>query len=100
MTKPSKGMRHGTRRKLKKGFRERFKPERFIQEFKPEDKVIIKQNASSHKMPHPIFKGRIGRVREKRGRAYIVEIRTGNKAKELMVKPEHLIKLPQRKQKK
>lgn len=90
MTKPSKGLRHRTRSKLKKGSREKFKPERFIQEFKPEDKVIIKQDASSHKMPHPIFRGKIGKVKGKRGRAYIIEIRAGNKTKELMVRPEHL----------
>ncbi len=90
MVRASKGIRHGTRKKLKKGFRERFKPESFIQEFKPEDKVIIKQDASSYRMPHPVFKGKIGEIKGKRGRAYIIEIRAGNKIKELIVRPEHL----------
>jgi len=97
MSGASKGMRHGTRRRLKKRLRERFKPERFMQEFKPQDKVIIRQNASSHEMPHPVFMGKAGIIKGKRGRAYIVEIMAGNKVKEMAVRPEHLKKPPVKK---
>jgi large subunit ribosomal protein L21e len=93
MVKASKGMRHGTRRKLRKRPGEKFKTERFIQEFKPGDKVIIKQNPSSHRMPHPVFMGRTGEVKKRRGRAYVIEISAGNRPKKLIVRPEHLKKL-------
>ncbi|MCS7105748.1 MAG: 50S ribosomal protein L21e, partial [Candidatus Aenigmarchaeota archaeon] len=54
-------------------------------------KVVIAQEPSSHSgMPHPRFKGRIGKVIGKRGKSYIVEITDGNKVKKIISKPEHL----------
>jgi large subunit ribosomal protein L21e len=41
-------------------------------------------------MPHPRFKGKTGRIIEKRGKSYIVQILDGNKAKKLIARPEHL----------
>ncbi len=92
MTRTSKGFRSGTRKKLSKKFRSKFKPENYMQEFKPRSKVIIRQNPSSQKgMPYPKFRGEAGEIKGKRGKAYIVEVKIGNKKRELIVRPEHLI---------
>lgn len=89
--KKSKGFRSGTRKKLKKNFREKFKVTNFLQEFKPGDKVTIVLNPSSHKgMPFPRFKGKIGEVKEKRGKAFLIEIKDGDKFKKIISRPEHL----------
>jgi large subunit ribosomal protein L21e len=89
MAKKSKGFRSGTRKKL----RQRTRPPitKFIQEFKKNQKVAILPEPSSHKgMPHPRFKGKMGRIIEKKGKSYIVEITDGNKKKKLIARPEHL----------
>ncbi len=91
MVRASKGFRRSTRRKLKKGRREKFKVTPYLREFKPGDRVVIKIDPSSHKgMPFPKFKGKVGEVRERRGEAYIVKIRVGGKTKEIISRPEHL----------
>ena len=41
-------------------------------------------------MPHPRFLGTTGRIVERRGRAYVVQIRDGHMTKTLLVRPEHL----------
>ncbi|RLI98468.1 MAG: 50S ribosomal protein L21e, partial [Candidatus Aenigmatarchaeota archaeon] len=59
MAKASKGTLRGTRSKNKKGLRDKFKPETFIQEFKEGSKVIIGINPLSQKgRPHPRFVGK------------------------------------------
>ena len=92
MVRASSGFRHATRRKLKKGLREKFTVEKYIKEFKAENKVIIKQEPASQKgMPHPRFKGKVGVIKEKRGSAYVVKIKVGkNKYKDVIARPEHL----------
>lgn len=94
MVKSSRGFRSSTRRKLKKSLRDKFKPGRFIKEFKTNDKVVIKQDPSSQRgMPHPRFKGKVGVVTERRGNSYILEIYMGNKRKTVVSRPEHLKKI-------
>lgn len=94
MVRASHGLRSGTRQKLKKGVREKFKPERYIQEFDIGEMVALKLEPASHKgMPHPRFKGRIGEIIEKRGRAYVIKIRDGNRYKKIISRPEHLKKI-------
>ena len=89
--KSSKGFRSGTRKKLRKKKRAKFKTEKFMKRFKIDQRVVIKQDPSSHKgMPHPRFKGMIGVVKEKRGEAYVVGIKLGNLEKSVIARPEHL----------
>ncbi|MEM5794476.1 MAG: 50S ribosomal protein L21e [Candidatus Aenigmatarchaeota archaeon] len=91
MVKKSRGIRAKTREKLrqKPGYRPAIT--KFLQEFKEGQKVAILQEPSSHSgMPHPRFKGRIGKVIGKRGKSYIVEITDGNKVKKIISRPEHL----------
>ncbi|MBI4173188.1 MAG: 50S ribosomal protein L21e [Candidatus Aenigmarchaeota archaeon] len=91
MAKSSKGFRKETRRKLKKGVRDKFKPEDYIREFKGGQHVVLMLEPASHKgMPFPKFKGKIGKVKGRRGRAYLVEITDRGKRKTVIAKPEHL----------
>jgi len=91
MARASSGFRKGSRKKLRKSLRLKFKPQDRLVVFKPKTKVVIKQNPQSQKgMPHPVFKGRTGTVVSKRGSAYILEVRIGNAKKQIIARPEHL----------
>ena len=91
MTKKSRGFRSGTREKLaqKPGYRPAIT--KFLQEFsKTQDVAIMQEPSSQSGMPHPRFKGKMGKIIGKRGKAYIIEISDGNKVKRLIAKPEHI----------
>ena len=91
MAKASRGLRAGTRRKLKKEFGSKFTVTNYLRSFKVDERVTISQNPSSHKgMPYIRFKGAAGVVKGRRGGAYIVEIKSGNKKKTVIARPEHL----------
>ncbi|VVB89155.1 50S ribosomal protein L21e [uncultured archaeon] len=88
---------HGTRRKsrhkLTKTVREKgLTPiTRALREFNEGDLVNIDLDPSiQNGMPHPKFHGRTGRIIERRGRAYMVEVRDGGLMKEVIALPEHL----------
>ncbi|MBI4362319.1 MAG: 50S ribosomal protein L21e [Euryarchaeota archaeon] len=84
-------VRRKTRTKLRRGLRERSSIRRAVQQFDPGATVHIDIDPSIHKgMPHPRFTGYTGHVLDRRGRAYIVQIREGHKDKTLLVRPEHL----------
>lgn len=89
----SRGFRSKTRHKLQKTNRRgRTNPiTKKIQKFSENDMVHIIIDPSVHKgQPHPRFHGMTGRVVKERGRAYIVTLKEGNKAKQVIVRPEHL----------
>ncbi|GAB6055382.1 50S ribosomal protein L21e [Methanobacterium alkalithermotolerans] len=89
----SRGSRSKTRYKLQNTNRAgRTNPiTKKIQQFAENDMVHIIIDPSVHKgQPHPRFHGMTGRVVEGRGRAYIVALNDGNKAKQIIVRPEHL----------
>lgn len=89
MVKKSRGFRSRTRKKLKQKARPPIT--KFLQDFNIGERVIILQEPSSQKgMPHPRFKGRVGKIVDKRGKSYIVEIIDGNKVKKIISRPEHL----------
>jgi len=91
--KASKGLKRGTRRLFKAELRDKFKPESYIQEFKPGDKVIIKISPSSRRSAiHHRFNGKMGIVKGKRGDAFVLETFLGGKKKEIHATPEHLKK--------
>ncbi|MFQ6064502.1 MAG: 50S ribosomal protein L21e [Candidatus Bathyarchaeia archaeon] len=97
MGRKSKGYRAKTRSLLRRKPRERGKTglSKILHEYKPGDKVVIKINPSVHKgMPHRRYHGRMGIVTEKKGRAYIVEVREGDATKEIITRPEHLKSMP------
>ncbi len=91
MVRASKGFRSGTRRKLSKNFRNKFKPSDYLREFLPEQKIIVNQNPASQKgMPHIRYKGKTGTVLEKRGESYLISLKAGNKKIKVIARPEHL----------
>jgi large subunit ribosomal protein L21e len=64
---------------------------RKIQKFEQEDIVHIIIDPSIHKgQPHPRFHGKTAKVVGEKGKAYILSLNDGNKAKEVIVRPEHL----------
>jgi large subunit ribosomal protein L21e len=92
MVKKSRGARRGTRRKLKRERKKKFTIAPYMRTFETNDTVVIKPNPSSQKgLPDPVFGGRTGKIRERRGRSYVVELKVGKKAKRVTARPEHLI---------
>jgi large subunit ribosomal protein L21e len=93
MVQRSRGFRSKTRHKLQLTKRPgRSNPiTKKIQRFDADDLVHIIIDPSVQKgQPHPRFHGKTAKVVETRGRAYIVSLNDGNKAKKLIVRPEHL----------
>jgi len=89
----SKGYYAGTRSLLKKPTREKGKPKisKILQDYQPGSQVIIRMDSSTQKsMPHKRFHGKIGTVKERRGRGYVVIVPQGNSIKEIIVRSEHL----------
>jgi large subunit ribosomal protein L21e len=91
VVRKSRGFRRGTRKKLKQKPGRKPAITRFIQRFKVGQRVVIELEPSSPRgMPHPRFKGKVGRVVGRRGKSYILEIRNGKKVKRVISAPEHL----------
>jgi len=96
MVKASHGPRRRTRKKLKKSIRARGKVSivKMLQKFKKGEKVVIKPEPAVHKgMPNKRFFGRVGIVAEKRGKAYILEVKDGKAVKQVISLPVHLKRL-------
>lgn len=66
-------------------------PASVLVEYKVGEKVVIDINPSVHKgMPFRRFQGKIGRIVEQRGRAYVIEVKEGDKLKYVISRPEHI----------
>jgi large subunit ribosomal protein L21e len=84
---------HGPHRRTREKFRRtgRVSINKFIKQFNIGDRVVIDIESSSLSgMPFKRFQGLSGKVIEKRGRAYLIEIKDGNKAKTVITNPEHM----------
>lgn len=95
MVRRSKGTRSKTRKVLRKRPRQKGLPPvtRVLQTFEEGEKASIIIDPSIHKgQPHRRFYGLTGTIVGKQGRAFLVEVKTGNKKKILIVGPEHLRK--------
>ena len=89
MVQKSKGPRKRTRKLLR--VKERTPITKYLQKFEIGERVVIRPTPSSHKgMPFKRFVGKIGTIIEKRGKAYIVQIKNGEKEKKIIARPEHL----------
>jgi large subunit ribosomal protein L21e len=89
----AKGFRRKTRSLLKRNPRERGKTglSQVLQEYEPDEKVVVKIDPSVHKgMPHRRYHGKIGVIVNKRGRSYVVNVSMGEAVKEIIVRPEHI----------
>ncbi len=65
-------------------------PTMILRTYKVGQLVLIAPQSRYEGMPHPRYRGRVGTVRELRGRAYVVRIRDGNSIKPLVVPGVHL----------
>ncbi len=93
MTNRSKGFRSATRMKFTKHVREHgaIHVTRVIQDLKLGAKVVVVVDSGTMKgQPHARYQGRVGVVAERRGRAYVVEVRDGGTIKKIISRPEHL----------
>jgi large subunit ribosomal protein L21e len=93
MGKNPRGLRHKTRKIFKKSAREKgLAPlSRIMYEYKIQEHVDIIPDSSIHKtLPHRRFCGKVGVIIAKRGRAYQVQIKDGNKTKSIFLRKEHM----------
>ena len=93
MATRSHGLSVGTRRKFKKKPREKGKIRirAALENYKTGESVIIKVDSSYHKgMPYKRFLGKQGKILEKRGNSYVIEIKDGNKQKTIICAPLHI----------
>lgn len=88
------GARRKTRHIMSKSVSERGKLhiKRFLQAFEEGDKVLLKAYPSYQKGIFCLrFQGRIGEVKGKIGECYKVKVKDGNKVKECVIHPVHLL---------
>jgi large subunit ribosomal protein L21e len=94
MVRAPRGLRHRTRKLLRKNIRERGAVPSLsllMIEYNPGEKAIIDINPSVHKgMPHRRYQGRTVEIVGKRGRAYVAVLYEGSVKKTFFVRPEHL----------
>ncbi|MGQ9788108.1 MAG: 50S ribosomal protein L21e [Candidatus Hadarchaeaceae archaeon] len=93
MSGRSKGLRSKSRKKLTKHPRQSglSSISRAAQDLSPGTKVSIILDPSVVKgQPHHRYHGRTGVVSERRGRAYVVDVRDGGTIKRVISRPEHL----------
>ena len=93
MARRSKGLRSKSRGKLTKHPRQLgLSPvSRAVQELPVGTRVAIILDPGVVKgQPHPRYHGRVGTIQERRGRAYVVEVRDGGSIKRIISRPEHL----------
>jgi large subunit ribosomal protein L21e len=64
-----------------------------MKNFSEGDKVVIVQKGNYRNIPHPRYKGKIGKVIEKRGRSYVVEVKVSKTMNKKIICPQmHLEK--------
>jgi large subunit ribosomal protein L21e len=93
--KSSKGMNKRTRGILRRTPRQRgLSPiTRCFQKYELGQQATIILDPSIRKgRPHTCFHGKTGRVVGNQGRAYLMDVKIGNKVKQVVVLPEHLRK--------
>lgn len=94
MVKRSRGYLSKFTRRLKK--ERKFTINDYVKSFKEGEKVYIdiQPEYKIGGMPHSRFNGKIGRVIEKRGDCYVVEVKMGGVIKRPIIHPIHLKPIP------
>ena len=94
MVKRSRGYLSKCSRRLKA--HRRLTVNDFIKEFKVGDRVYIHPVPyyKRGQIPHKRFKGKVGKVVEVRGNAYVVEVKVGGKTFRPIILPMHLKPAP------
>ena len=91
--KKSKGYRRGTRQLSTKAPRDKGRPKlgKLLINYEVGSQVIVKGDSSVQKsLPHKRFHGKIGTVKAKRGRGYVVSVPQGDAVKDVILRSEHL----------
>jgi len=94
--KKTGGLRRKSRSLFKKHKREKGKLSlrRYLQTLKAGDTVTLTLESAFHKgIYHPMFYGKTGTIKAKKGKCYEVLITNGGKQKTLIVHPVHLKKV-------
>ncbi|MDE1798650.1 MAG: 50S ribosomal protein L21e [Candidatus Micrarchaeota archaeon] len=68
----------------------RLTPAQLVRSYKVGDLVILDHQSRYEGMPHPRYRGRVGKILKARGKAYEVGIVDGNAKKVLVVPSVHL----------
>ena len=87
------GFRRKTRSKLrqKHGLKGKINIQRYFQKFNIGDKVYLAVNPAIHRgMYFPRFHGKVGIIKDQKGKCYEVKIKDQNKEKILIIHPIHL----------
>lgn len=95
MARRSRGSRNKTRKLLRRDVRaKKLTITDRLKTFDVGEKAVVKIESSSQRgVPHPRYYGVLGRVVEKRGKCYVVQIKDKGKEKKLIAAPEHLKKV-------
>ena len=94
MTRRSKGLFSGRSRHLSRhNMPSKISGREIIKSYEVGDRVAIVPKSNMKNIPHPRYKGRIANVIEKRGSAYVVELKMFNMTKRLTVPALHLKKV-------
>ncbi|EET90339.1 MAG: Ribosomal protein L21e [Candidatus Micrarchaeum acidiphilum ARMAN-2] len=93
MTKKSSGLLSGRTRNLARHHMPSATSIRdYIKDFQIGERVAIVPKGNFGNIPHPRYKGKIGEVVERRGKAYVVQIKVMNATRKLVVPAVHLEK--------
>ena len=85
-TRGRKVLRHHPRERGYRGL------SRLMYEYSIGDYVVIDIDPTFiETAPHRRYQGRVGRIIEKRGRAYVIEVRVGGKVKKIITTPDHIV---------
>lgn len=91
MTKKSSGWFVGKTRHLARHHRpSSLSVSEIIKSFGVGDKVAIVPKGNFRNIPHPRYRGKVGKVVERRGSAYVVELKVFNATRKLIVPSVHL----------
>jgi len=94
MARRSRGFRSKTRKLLRIRGKKKVPITAQLRTFKVGETAVVKIDPSLQAAsPHPRFYGKSGVVIEKRGRAYVLEIKDRGKTKKLIAGPAHLKKI-------
>lgn len=94
MVKNSRGFLSGNTKKLKRERKVTIND--ILKSFSVGDRVVISVKPEKEGAPHLRYQGRVGIITEKRKRGYLVEIKDGNKVKNLLATAFHLRGLAQK----
>jgi large subunit ribosomal protein L21e len=94
MTKRSQGLFVGkTRHLARHHMPSRQNVNETIKTFKVGDTVAIVPKGNFKNIPHPRYKGKVGKVVERRGTGYVVEVNIFKSVKRLVIPVMHLTKV-------